>query len=176
MRPEEMRSSAAPAAGSNARTQAMGIGRHLLPPSAAHLPDTGRHSGSRSGLLAPAREMAERGERLRRRVRATPPCARPDQESFLPHLPEILANSFDSVSITFACGALRSYALRAEALGATVHIATTGRWYTADGTAEGCGLVALTMWLKDVGITSAVVVLRDLVARAGAAALAGGGA
>ena len=120
--------------------------------------------------------MVERGERLLRRIRATPPCARPDQESFLPHLPEILAGSFDGVNVTFAHCALRSYALRTEALAATVHISGTGRWYAADGTAEGHGLVALTMWLEDVGVTEAVVILRNLVERAGVAAPTGGGA
>ncbi len=134
------------------------------------------HAGVPSGLLAPSREMVERGERLRRRVRATPPCARPDAEGFLPHLPEILAGLFDGVELTFTCGTLRSYALRAEALAATVHVSGTGRWFVADGTAEGYDLVALAMWREDVGVTEAVVILRDLVERAAAAAPAGAGA
>lgn len=135
-----------------------------------------RSAGVGPGLLAPAPEMVARGERLRRRVRATPPCARPDVKEFLPHLPEVLAGLFDTVSITFAYGPLRSYALRAEALASTVHIATTGRWYTADGSAEGSGLISLTMWVEDVGITEAALILRDVLERADAAALAGGGA
>ncbi len=176
MRPEAMHPSAAAAAGAIPRDQGMGIGRHLPPRRTARLPEHGRHTGSRSGLLAPSREMVERGERLRGRVRATPPCARPDQEGFLPHLPEVLAGLFDSVSITFTYGPLRGYALRAEALGATVHVSAEGRWYSADGTAEGCGLVSLAMWREDVGITEAVLMLRDLVEGAGTAAPAGGGA
>ena len=134
------------------------------------------HLSERVGLLAPAREMVERGERLRRRLRATPPCARPDANDFLPHLPAVLAGLFDSVEIAFASGALRGYALRAEALAATVHIAPSGRWFAADGTAEGSGLVSLAMWRDDVGATAAVLVLRDLIERAGAAAPAGDGA
>jgi hypothetical protein len=130
----------------------------------------------RAALLAPAREMVERGERLHRRVRATPPWARPDEEGFLPHLPDVLAGLFDSVEIAFASGPLRAYALRAEALAATVHISGAGRWFAADGTAEGSGLVSLAMWREDVCATAAVLVLRDLLERAGAAAPAGGGA
>jgi hypothetical protein len=116
MRPEAMHPSAAAASGAIPRDRGMAIGRHLPPPHAARLPERGRHTGSRSGLLAPSREMEERGERLRRRVHATPPCAHPDAECFLPNLPEILAGLFASVIVTFAHGALRSYALRAEAL------------------------------------------------------------
>ncbi len=118
----------------------------------------------------------ERGERLRRRVRATPPCGRPDAEGFLPHLPVILAGMFDRADIVFASGPLRGYALRADALAATVLISGTGRWFAADGTAEGSGLVSLAMWCEDVCATAAVLVLRHLVERAGAAAPAGGGA
>ena len=176
MRPEEMHSSAAGAAGAIPRDQAMAIGRHLPPPRAARLPEHGRHAGSRLGLLARSREMVERGDRLRRRVRATPPCAHPDAEGFLPHLPEVVAGLFDSVSVTFAYGPLRSYALRAEALAATVHVSAEGRWHSADGTANGCGLVSLAMWCVDMGVTEAVVNLRDLVERAAAAATAGAGA
>ncbi len=176
MQPEAMRSSAAAATGAIPRAQGMAIGRHPPPPRAARPREHGRHAGVPPGLLAPARAMVERRERLRRRVRATPPCARPDQESFLPHLPEVLAGLFDSVSITFTYGPLRGYALRAEALGATVHVSAEGRWYSADGTAEGCGLVSLAMWREDVGITEAVLMLRDLVEGAGTAAPAGGGA
>ena len=120
--------------------------------------------------------MVERGERLRRRVRATPPCARSDEEGFLPHLPTVLAGLFDGVEIAFASGPLRGYALRAEALGATVHVSAQGRWYSADGTAEGCGLVSLAMWREDVGVTAAVLILHDVVACAGAATPAGGDA
>ncbi len=134
------------------------------------------HAGVRSGLLAPSREMVERGERLRRRVRATPPCARPDAEGFLPHLPVILAGMFDRADIVFASGPLRGYALRADALAATVLISGTGRWFAADGTAEGSGLVSLAMWREDVCATAAVLVLRDLLGRTGAVAPAGGGA
>src|SRR3712207_8007456 len=47
----------------------------------------------------------------------------------------------------------RGYALRAEALAATVLISGTGRWFAADGTAEGAGLVSLAMWREDVDVT-----------------------
>jgi hypothetical protein len=126
-----------------------------------------------AGLLAPAPEMVARGERLCRRVRGTPPCARPDQGSFLEHLPQVLAGLFDTAELAFASGGLRCYAVRAEDLEATVRVASTGRWHTADGTAEGQGLVSLAMWRLDVGVTEAVVALRDLVAPDGAAPAAG---
>ncbi len=176
MRPEKMHPSAVVAADAIPRDQAMAIGRCLPPSHAAPPPEHGRHAGARSGLLTPAREMVERGERLRRRIRATPPCARPLEEDFVPHLPAVLAGLFDSVDIAFASGPLRSYALRAEALAATVNIASSGRWFAADGTAEGSGLVSLAMWREDVDATAAVLVLRHLVERAGAAAPAGGAA
>jgi hypothetical protein len=176
MRPEKMHPSAVVAADAIPRDQAMAIGRCLPPSHAAPPPEHGRHAGARSGLLAPAREMVERGERLRRRLRATPPCARPLEEDFVPHLPIVLAGLFDSVDIAFASGPLRSYALRAEALAATVNIASSGRWLAADGTAEGSGLVSLAMWREDVGCTAAVLILHDVLARAAAAAPTGGGA
>ncbi len=175
MRPEDIHPSAA-VAGAIPCAQAMADEPHLLLARAARPPEHARHAGAQAGLLAPARAMLERGERLRRRVRATPPCGRPDARGFLPHLPDVLAGLFDSVEIAFASGTLRCYALRAEALAATVHVASSGRWFAADGTAEGHGLVSLAMWREDVCATAAVLVLRHLVERAGAAAPAGGGA
>lgn len=172
---ERLHSSAAVAADAIPRDQAMAIGRHSPLPHAAPALKRGTHAGARSGLLAPAREMAERGERLRRRVRATRPCARPDAKGFLPHLPAVLAGLFDSVEIAFASGPLRGYALRAEALAVMVHISGVGRWFEAGGTAEGGGLVSLTMWREDVGLAAAVLILRDVLARAAAAPAPAGG-
>jgi hypothetical protein len=177
MQTAKMGSSAAVVAGAITRAQAVATGHDLPLPRAARSPEHGRHTARvGSGLLAPAREMVERGERLRRHVRATPPCARPDEEGFLPHLPTVLAGLFDGVEIAFASGPLRGYALRAEALAATVLISGTGRWFASDGTAEGAGLVSLAMWREDVDVTVAVLVLRDLLGRTGAVAPAGGGA
>ncbi len=177
MQTAKMGSSAAVVAGAITRAQAVATGHDLPLPRAARSPEHGRHTARvGSGLLAPAREMVERGERLRRRIRATPPCARPLEEDFVPHLPVVLAGLFDSVDIAFASGPLRSYALRAEALAATVNIASSGRWFAADGTAEGSGLVSLAMWREDVDVTAAVLVLRDLLERAGVVAPSGGGA
>jgi hypothetical protein len=154
--------------------------RGLAPPPVGRSPRGGKHPGGQTGLLAPAREMVERGERLRRRIRATPPGARPDAKDFLPHMPVVLAGLFDSVSVAFASGTLRSYALRAEALSATVQVSATGRWFAADGTAEGSGLISLTMWRADVIITPAVLILGELIssdvlARGTATVPAGGG-
>jgi hypothetical protein len=104
------------------------------------------------------------------------PAPAPIAECFLPHLPEILAGLFDSVIVTFAHGVLRSYALRAEALASTVHIASTGCWLATDDDRRGLRPGLLAMWREDVGVTEAVVILRDLVERAAAAAPAGAGA
>jgi hypothetical protein len=120
--------------------------------------------GGLSGLLAPPPETAARGERPHRRTLAVPTYARPDLGSFLAHLPEILAGLFDDAKLSFAHGALRGYEARAGDLGPTVRVAATGRRATADGTADGWGLISLARWRLDLGVTEAVVVLQGLVA------------